>query len=224
MKWMQKYIFNIILLIAFITLGSVYISNEFFYKKDKQVSKRIFILKEKINKINIELNTKNSYIQTALQIESYIKKQNLTILNTKISKGKIIYTLSSELKKLLEFINYCELKYEKLSIETFTLNNLNTLKQKTLQITLSLKDNMFKKEFNKKDFLKKLIKLEKSNEINKEGKDKVYAIIGNNVLINSKWLKLDDKYDGYTLVKISKTYIELSNGLKIKKIKLYIHE
>lgn len=224
MIWMQKYIFNIFLLIAFLTLSSIYISNEFLYEKKQKASKRIFILKEKINRINIELNTQNDYIKTALDIESYIKKQNLIILNTKISKSKIIYTLSSDLKSLLKFINYCELTYEKLSIKTFSLNNSNTLKEKTLKITLNLNKNLFNKKFDKKSFSKKLIKLNESEEISKNSKDKLFAIIGNNVLINTKWLRLNDSYNGYKIVNVTRSYVELNNGFYMKRIKLHKDE
>ncbi len=225
MKYMQKYIFNIFVLIFFLTIFSIYISNKYFYKKDSQISNNIFILKEKINKIKIGLTGKKNYLRIAFNIENYIKKEKLLILETKISKYKIIYSLSSDLKSLLKFIKYCETNYSNLLIKNFTIKDLNNSKEKNLEITLVLKKNLSNKIFDDKLFAKNLLELQEYEarlSIKKE--DKLYAIIGNNVLLNTKWLKINEFYKDYKLIKIQRNYIELKKNLTSEKIKLYLDE
>lgn len=219
MKWMQKYIFNLFLLIAILTLSSIYISDKYFYGDGSKLSKRIFILQEKINSIKIKLNTKEDYIQTALNIESYIQKNNIKMIDTKISKNKIVYTLSSELKNLLEFVKYCETKYKKVLINTLSLKNINTQNKVTMYISLSLNEKYTKRVFKENLYKEKLSYIDNKNfDLDKY---KLYAIVGNNVLINKKWLKINDLINKYKLVKIQKDYIELDNGFNHILMKLY---
>ena len=50
---------------------------------------------------------------------------------------------------------------------------------------------------------------------------KLYAIVNEHVLINNKWLKQNDSFDGYKILKIYLDYVELESNNNVFKLRLF---
>ncbi len=157
---------------------------------------------------NLENKVFSKDIEFIKKLEKFCIKSKIKI--SKIENKKTIILLgSTSLKKLPKLIFFIENE-----------NNFSNIKYVSLdKKTSSIYDFKINIDFSKY-YIKNKVFLK--NKKQKKQKYKLYAIVGNNVLVNDKWLELNAKIDDYKIVKIKKNFIELQS--KIKTLKLEIRK
>lgn len=169
-------------------------------------SGNIFIQKKQMEK---------SYIELIKDIENYLSKNQIELINISNFNEKIQMELSSHLVKSLKFLNFIE-NYNNFSkIESIKIENTK------VYLNLNFQQSYVKKE--NKNIEEQLKFLEEYEQYTKEFDLK--AIVGKMVLINDKWLTLGEKVNNsFTLLKINKDSVILEKEKIEFELRLYKNE
>ncbi|AXH13008.1 hypothetical protein [Halarcobacter bivalviorum] len=169
-------------------------------------SGNIFIQKKQMDK---------SYIELIKDIENYLSKNQIELINISNFNEKIQMELSSQLVKSLKFLNFIE-NYNNFSkIESIKIDNTK------VYLNLNFQQSYVKKE--NKNIEEQLKFLEEYEEYTK--KLELKAIVGKMVLINDKWLTIDEKINNsFTLLKINKDSVILEKEKIEFELRLYKNE
>jgi len=171
-----------------------------------------FYNKNTSSPIKIIKNThKDSQIQSVQYFENLLKKYNIENPNIDLNNKIITISINSKFNKILSFLNESENKYKIISYNMYKNDKLISL-----LISFNTNQNIIKTISN--------IKYKYKNPFKKISKKRIKnskAIIGDFVMINSKWYKLNDKYKKYKIIKINKTSIILSNTNKTFEMELF---
>jgi len=185
-------------------------------KKEKQVEDKNFYVIKKEQMLE-KLNSVHT-IKTAKEIEEYAVKNRLNITSLKVSKNELSLEIEGELRELFLFINFCENYNSFTKVENLIIN---TSKEKIKAfINLSFaKIIRTKNNFEIKD---EIYNVKNPFMINiTKPHPKLYAIVNDYVLINNKWLKEGDIFDGYEVLKIHIDFVELKSDTNVFKIGLF---
>lgn len=157
-------------------------------------------------------------IKTAKDIEEYAKKIHLEISSLKVSKNELLLEVEGNLQELLLLINFCENYKSFTKIENLIINK----SQNEIKTFLTLS-------------FAKIIRTKSDNGIENDiyniknpflgnvtsPHPKLYAIVNDHVLINNKWLKKGDTFDGYEVLKIDIDFVQLKSDTNVFKIGLF---
>lgn len=179
----------------------LFVTSYFLYEKEI-INKPVVFSNIDVKKIKM----KDSFVDILKQIESYSSSNNLILESIKRSETSIELEVFSTFEKLKEFLVFIE------GFNNFSKIEYMQLSKDRLSIEIS-----FKKFYQKKPY--KIITQKKESPIIKDLKIK--AIIDNEVLIENRWLKADDKYAGFRIVSIMPKSIVVKKDEKKIQIKLY---
>ena len=175
---------------------------------NKNKYKRSFNTINLENQINKSFN--GSFFEIIKDIENYCKSKNIKILYISTKKKKVLLKAKSSLSTFKKFI----LKLENLN--NFT--NINSLEINKLSNSLY----SYKVEVDFSKFHIKNIKAKKYESKKKNISLNLKAIVGKNILVNNKWLTLNEKIGFYQVKKIAVNYVVLES--KNKKLVLKVHK
>lgn len=157
------------------------------------------------------LEMKEEMVSIIKNIENYANKNFLKIKSISSDNKNIKIELFANKKNQIKFIKYLE-DYNSFSkIKTLFIN------QRKLDIELTFQELYFK---NKIDLENKIAKLEQKTDIN----FKLKAIIDKKVLINNKWLKINEVFNKHKLIKINANSVLLENEFETILLKIYKNE
>jgi len=157
------------------------------------------------------LEMKEEMVSIIKNIENYANKNFLKIKSISSDNKNIKIELFANKKNQIKFIKYLE-DYNSFSkIKTLFIN------QRKLDIELTFQELYFK---NKIDLENKIAKLEQKTDIN----FKLKAIIDKKVLINNKWLKINEVFNKHKLIKINANSVILENEFETILLKIYKNE
>jgi len=187
--------------------------------KISNVNQDVYYYEMKKQKIMKKINDIHN-IKVVKDLEKYAKDLNIKITALKVIKKNITIEVKGSLKPLLHFINFTENYNDLTKIEHLMLTKLNETNELKLFVDIS---------FSK--VLRTVPQDKMTNEINRVKNPfsfqvsrplpKLYAIVNNHVLINNKWLKLNDTFDGYKIIKIYIDSVELESNANVFKIGLF---
>jgi len=157
------------------------------------------------------LEMKEEMVSIIKNIENYANKNFLKIKSISSDNKNIKIELFANKKNQIKFIKYLE-DYNSFSkIKTLFIN------QRKLDIELTFQELYFK---NKIDLENKIAKLEQKTDIN----FKLKAIIDKKVLINNKWLKINEVFNKHKLININANSVLLENEFETILLKIYKNE
>lgn len=174
------------------------------------------IKKQKIlNKINGSHN-----IKIAKDLQSYAQKIDIKITSFKVTKNNISLETEGSLKSILNFLNFSENYNDITKIENVIItktDNTNIIKT-VLNLSFAqvirtgINENLENRINNiSNPFITKV----------ENPKPKLYAIVNEYVLINNRWLKQNDIFDGYKILKINIDSVELESDANVFKVWLF---
>ena len=154
--------------------------------------------------------------------ENVYKRQQLNIemILIKANKNNLSLEVIGELKPIFNFIDFSENYNNYTKIEHLIFSK--TQKNNEIKVYLDLS-------------FAQVIRTEKPSNMSDEIKNvhnpfilkvitplpKLYAIVNEHVLINNKWLKQNDSFDGYKILKIYLDYVELESNNNVFKLRLF---
>lgn len=144
-------------------------------------------------------------------IEKYANENSLKIKSISSSNKNIKIELLANKKEQVRFVKYLE------DYNSFSKIKTLLIKQKNLNIELSFNKIYLKEKVNLKNRITKLLERKDINF-------KLQAIIDKKVLINNKWLKINDSLLEYSLIKIDSNSVVLENEFERIKLKIYKNE
>ena len=225
MKWMQTFIFKFILLAIFTLAVIVYYVLNNIKKENIVVDNKIKKLKNSIKKINKKEYSPSEFIRVLEDIDKYAKRKKVDININKARSNEIVLSLSGKLKSLLDIISFSEQNSLNIYIDSFLFKYSKDKKRSIAIVKLKLSNTVIKDKIDVEDLKKKLSKIVNVFiKYDNNDKPKLYAVIGKHVLINSKWLELNDKFNKYKVVEITKDYVVLDDGVNSKTLKLFKYE
>jgi len=159
----------------------------------KPVSSNVFI-QERVMKKN--------FIEIIKDIEKYILTKEIEVINISSNENSIQLETKSNLVENIKLIYFLE-NYNNFS-------KIDYLKISTNALTISLSfDKFFIKNSNPL-YKKQLKYLEEYKKYS--NKFILKAIVGDMVLINDKWLKIEDEIENFKLIKITKDSVLIKNN------------
>ncbi|OUR74212.1 hypothetical protein A9Q76_01270 [Arcobacter sp. 31_11_sub10_T18] len=185
----------------------------------QNINQDVYYFEVEKQKILKKLNNVHS-IKAVRDIELYAKQLNVEMTLLKANKNNLSLEAIGELKPIFNFINFSE-------------NYNNYTKIEHLMLSRTQKDNEIKVYLDLS--FAQVIRTEKASDMNDEIKNvhnpfilkvitplpKLYAIVNEHVLINNKWLKQNDSFDGYKILKIYLDYVELESNNNVFKLRLF---
>ncbi len=187
----------------------------------------IFILIYAINKTkDIELLTdikietgdtfnnitmKNKIVDILNDLEFFLKTNNMQLNKISNNKLSIKIQIEANLNKQLLFIKFVE--------DYNSFSKIKYLKQEEdlLLVEIAFEKLYIKNSFNLKNSFISL-------ENNRNTSFNLFAIVDNSVLINSRWLKIEETIDSFKITDIKDNSVYLNNGLKTIKLKINKNE
>ncbi len=159
-------------------------------------------------------------IKVVKAIQDFSEKLSVNITTLKVNKKNISIEVIGTLKSLLHFTNLIENYKDFTKIESLMLTKLNETDDLRLFVDISFSQII--RTISRNDIIDE-INTFKNPFILKVSKPlpKLYAIVNNHVLINSKWLKLNETFDGYKIIKINIDSVELKSDENVFKIGLF---
>jgi len=183
------------------------------------VDQDVYYYEVEKQKILKKLNNVHS-IKVVKDMQLYSKKINIKMTLLKAKKNNLSLEIYGELKPLLKFINYSENYNNYTKIEDFILSKTQNGKEIKIYLDLSFaqvirtdKHSSFDLEISN---IKNPLILKVTTPL-----PKLYAIVNDHVLINNKWLKENDSFDGYKILKIYLDYVELESNDNVFKLRLF---
>ncbi|RXK13102.1 hypothetical protein CP965_04690 [Halarcobacter mediterraneus] len=194
-----------IFLLPILLIGFFYYFEKSFFIKKEYEDKRISIEKEK--------NMSKNFIDIIKDIENYLSKNKINLHNLSNENQIIKIAINTSLIKQLNFLEFLE-KYN-----SYSHLHLVQLRGSTLSLELNFRKFYVKKIEDKKSILEKIKQYEQiKNEFI------LQAIVGENVLINKKWKKLNDFIDGFKIISIEKNSVILEKNTFLIESKVYNNE
>ncbi len=188
-------------------------NNSLNHENNKDINFYTIKKEQLIEKLN-DVHT----IKTAKDLELFAKENRLNISTLKVLPKEITLEVEGEIKNILYFIDFCE-NYNSSS----KINNLMISKSKeNIKAFLTISFSQIIKTNNNFEVKNKIQKIKDPFTLNiSKPYPKLYAIVNDYVLINNKWLKQGDVFDGYEVLKIHLDYVELKSDLNVFKIGLF---
>ncbi len=194
-----------IFLLPILLIGFFYYLDKSFLIKKEYEDKRVSIKKEK--------NMSKNFIDIIKDIENYLSKNEINLHNLSNENQIIKVDINTSLIKQLNFLEFLE-KYN-----SYSHLHLVQLRGSNLSLELNFRKFYVKKLEDKKAILEKIKQYEKiKNEFI------LQAIVGENVLINKKWKKLNDFIDGFKIISIEKNSVILEKNTFLIESKVYNNE
>lgn len=197
----KKIKFQLLLLPLLITYLMVYFINEKFAYKENNIE----------NKFDFETKIfKDSYLELIREIEGFCLKNKIKIIHISNKNTTLNITAKSSLTKFKKLIYKLETINDFSNIHSL---HLNKSKSFIYKIELSFE----------KYYLKSILT---NNEKTKKKREplKLKAIIANFVLINNKWLKINEFIDDYEIIEIGSSYVKLKKDSKNLLLKVHKNE
>lgn len=195
---------EIFLLPIFLLGFFYYLDRNLFIKKEYE-DKRISIEKEK--------NMSKNFIDIIKDIENYLSKNEINLHNLSNENQIIKVDINTSLLKQLNFLEFLE-KYN-----SFSHLHLVQLRGSNLSLELNFRKFYVKKIEDKKLTLAKIKQYE-----NIKNEFILQAIVGENVLINKKWMKLNDFINGFKIISIERNSVFLEKDTFLIETKVYKNE
>lgn len=174
-------------------------------------NKKEIIIYEKV----LEHANNMSNLEVLSSIENWSKKNKILIEKVDLSSSILVFTLSSRLNNVINFLYYVE------NITTFTeITNLILFynkKSKKFQLELSVSFNNIK---NNNINLKKLEVINVFKALKNRKELRLSAIYGKYIILNHKVLTLNDKYKSYKIIDIKKDRVLLYKDNKEKVLRI----
>jgi len=185
----------------------------------KNIDKDVYYFEIEKQKILKKLNNVHS-IKVVKDMQAYAKELNIKMTLLKAKKNNLSLEVYGELKALLRFISFSENYKSYTKIEDLILSK--TQKNNEIKIYLDLSFAQVIRT-DKRSVLDLEISNVKNPLILKVTTPlpKLYAIVNEHVLINNKWLKENDSFDGYKILKIYLDYVELQSNDNVIKLGLF---
>lgn len=185
----------------------------------QNINQDVYSYEIKKQKILKKINSVHN-IKVVKDIQNYAKKLNLKITALKVIEKNISLEVQGELKSIINFMNFTENYNNFTKVENFIITKLYNTNQ--VKIFLNLTFGQIIRTKSNEELANKI------NNINnpfiakvEKPKPKLYAIVNDHVLINNKWLKQNDSFDGYIVFKIYLDSVELESHGNVFKIGLF---
>ena len=194
-----------IFLLPILIMGFFYYLDRSLFIKKEYEDKRISIEEEK--------NMSKNFIDIIKDIENYLSKNEINLHNLSNENQIIKVDINTSLLKQLNFLEFLE-KYN-----SFSHLHLVQLRGSNLSLELNFRKFYVKKIEDKRLTLEKIKKYE-----NIKNEFILQAIVGENVLINKKWKKLNDFINGFKIISIEKNSVILEKDTFLIETKVYKNE
>ncbi len=189
-------------MVLFLILFYIFIFNSDLKQKVLIDSTSTYLRKYETHKMNKKV------VYILKDIEVFAKNKNI-ILTTISSDNKTIeLSVKAKFLRQIEFIKYLE------DYNSFSKIDILNLNENELKIKINFNKFFIKNSFTIKARLENLIH---KNNI----KLKLKAIVSQSILINNKWLKINEMINSYKIIKIDKNNVYLKNSFETIKLKLY---
>jgi hypothetical protein len=171
---------------------------------------------------------KANYINgSAYEIYSKIKEfENINIISSKIQNKSIHLELISNLENIIYYINKIENLNNFLKIDDYKVTKKDENYKLMVKVSLDkykAKKSDFLVEYkSQNNFIKEKTTNIKTFNINKSENFTLSAIVFNSVILNDKYLKINELINGYRLIKIRDKSVILSKNNKT--IEVYFYE
>jgi len=185
----------------------------------KNINQDVYYFEVEKQKILKKLNNVHS-IKAVRDIEEHAKQLNIDMTLLKANKNNLSLEVIGDLKPIFSFIDFSENYNSYTKIEHLMLSRTQNDNEIKVYLDLSFAQ---------------VIRTEKSSDMSDEIKNvhnpfilkvitplpKLYAIVNEHVLINNKWLKENDSFEGYKILKIYLDFVELESNNNVFKLRLF---
>lgn len=181
-----------------------------FFLFEHKNSSKIYFLEKEVDLENIKMN--DNIVDILKKIEKYALENHINLHLVKKEKFYMKLKAFSTLKNRVLFLKYIE------EINSFSKIETLEIREDSMVVEISFK-KLYKKD--------KFIVDKKFDSFSKKEDNKnfiLHAIVSDKVLINNKWLKLNDEINGFILKKIENNKITLENSYKKLILRLYKNE
>ena len=198
----------ILYLLPLLVLYFIYINldkfNSLFNKNDPQIENEIKKYKQLLKKLN--KNKKINKFELLAKYETIAKEFKVEISSVKFEKNKLFFTAKGKFSGIIKFlyniehinkIGYIEILKEDKAITIYMVVNVKSFKNTQ---TIKMVDKTILNPYKLKD---------------KAKKKEAIAIFDKYILLNGKWLKEGDIYNGKKIIKIKNNSYILQNNKEI---------
>jgi len=183
------------------------------------VNQEVYDYEIKKQKLLKKINKMHS-VKVVKDIQKYAQDINVKVIQLKVIEKNISLEVQGNLKPILRFINFSESNNDYMKIENLILSQLDDKDEIRAFLDISYS---------------KIIRTQQNYDMTNEIDDvsnpfglkvakplpRLFAIVNDHVLINNKWLKQNDIFDGYKVIKIHLDYVELKSDSKVFKLELF---
>jgi hypothetical protein len=160
------------------------------------------------------------------RIENISKRYQLNITNIQSRGNNILLYCSGNFNDIVSFLDFVRLQFDITTLKIYSKDSIVYLEIKFNKVLIS-------NNINRNNTIKKIsnpfIYHQNKKNISKQPqpihqKLKLNAIINNEVIINNKWYKQNDKIYNFVLIKIQQNYVILQDQKTKKQIILEIYQ
>ena len=209
----EIYIITIAFLVLINTLYTTYFIKTSDFKNNSTTfqKSKITTLKSKINK-----KTKTNIIK---ELDTISGKFNITITDSKYTKKNITLQFFGKFNDMINYLKYISIHFD---IKNFNLEN----KEKKILITINFSIINYYNPKLKYTYISNIPNPSKYNKQHQKAIKpipKLYAVVGQNILLNDKWQILNEEINGYKIIKINKNSIILKELKSNKNFTLKVY-
>ena len=185
----------------------------------QNINQDVYSYEIKKQKLLKKINSVHN-IKVVKDIQNYAKELNLKITALKVIEKNISLEVQGKLKSIMNFLYFTENYNDFTKVENFMMTKLDNTNE--VKVFLNLSFGKIIRTKSNEELVNKI------NNINnpfvrktQNPKPKLYAIVNDHVLINNKWLKQNDSFDGFVVFKIHLDFVELESNGNVFKIGLF---
>lgn len=202
LKFFQKVELYIIVIIFFII--GMFIYDNYIHEKNMTSKPNNNFSENKIKLLKSKMIKKEKN-QIIKELDEIAIKYGIDILNSTYNRSTIDFVFNAKLKDSINFLGYINIHFELISFDISQKNKIISTRVK-LEIKRYFNPNLEYKSF---DSIVNPFKYNKAKL--KEKNLNLNAIIGNNVLINSKIYTLFDIVNNHKIIEIKQNNISIKN-------------